>query len=97
MPSRVPSVAPSPVPSRVQSVMPSPVPSSAPLTSDPSPEESRASGSGLDSDDDTASSREQDLLGPGGPEGEEDDIDDFMAAGGSEPKVKEDIHDWHEL
>jgi len=44
-----------------------------------------------------ASSCEWDLLGPGGPEGEEDNIDNFMAAGGSEPKAKEDIRDWHEL
>lgn len=39
------------------------------------------------------------MLGPGGPdsEGEESDIDEFMAAGGSEPKAKEDIRNWHEL
>ena len=44
-----------------------------------------------------ASGHELDFLGPEGIDGENNDIDNFMAAGGSEPKAKHDIHDWHEL
>jgi hypothetical protein len=45
-------------------------------------------GSGIESDSNADSSSGNE---------EEEDIDNFMAAGGSEPKAKEDIRDWNEL
>ena len=82
------------------SIAPSPVPSSIPPTCDPSPEPEGLSQfeSGSDSNDDApGSGHELDSLGPEGAGGErdEDDINNFMDAGGSEPK--EDIRDWHKL
>ena len=55
------------------------------------------SGSHVDLALPASSGHELDLLGPGVTDEEEEDIDNFMAAGGSEPKMKEDIRDWHEL
>ncbi len=81
-------------------IAPSPVSSSILPTCNPSPEPEGLSqfGSGSNSNDDTpGSGHELDLLGPEGAGGErdEDDIDNFMDAGGSKPK--EDICDWHKL
>jgi hypothetical protein len=56
------------------------------------------SGSKSDSNDNSAvSEHEQGLLGPGGTDGEEDNIDEFMGASGSEPKAKVNICNWHKL
>jgi len=76
------------------------VPSSIPPTCDPLPEPEGLSqfGSGSNSNDDAPrSGHELDSLGPEGAGGErdEDDINNFMDAGGSKPK--EDICDWHKL
>ena len=82
------------------SIVPSPVLSSVSLICNPSPEPEGLSqfGSGSNSNNNApGSSHELDLLGPEGAGGErdEDDIDNFMDAGGSKPK--EDICDWHKL
>ena len=100
--SCVQSIEPFPVPSHGSSIAQSPVPSSMLSSCDllgVSEEISQAeSRSKLDSNSDqVASGHELDLLGPRGIDGENDDINDFMAAGGSKPKAKHDIHDWHKL
>jgi hypothetical protein len=104
--SRVPSPAisvavsraPSAVSSRALSVVPSTGPPSyLPSSHSPSPVGLDQRGSGSDGDGDVADSGgEEDNTGNTS-EREEDDMDNFMDAGRSEPKAKEDIRSWEEL
>src|SRR6266851_476293 len=91
--SRVSSVASS----HALLIIPSSGPSSHPPSSrDPSPVGLSEGGSGSDSDDDSADSSHE-VGGRNALDREEDDMDNFMEASRSEPKVKEDIWSWKEL
>ncbi len=67
-----------------------------PSSHDPSSVGLSEGGSGSDSDDDSADSSHE-VGGRNALDREEDDMDNFMEASGSEPKVKEDIRSWKEL
>jgi len=78
-------------------IVPSSGPSSHPPSShDPSSVGLSEGGSGSDSDDDSADSSHE-VGGRNAVDREEDDMDNFMEASGSEPKAKEDIQSWKEL
>jgi hypothetical protein len=78
-------------------IIPSSGPSShLPSLRDPSPVGLSEGGSGLDSDDDSVDSSRE-VGGRNTSDREEDDMDNFIEASGSGPKVKEDIRSWKEL
>ena len=77
--------------SYVPSIVPSSEPSSHPPSScDPSPVGLSEGGSGSDSNDDSADSSHK-IGGRNISDREENDMDNFMEASGSRPKVKENI------